>query len=109
MLLTSCFKQHNKAPSKGANLQSERIYGESREAPPRQLQVTWPDDESGEIQKRALAIQEKLYPTADSLSKWSWRADYLAAGQVDWSSLHKAIKITTFAILFKKQLICTRL
>jgi hypothetical protein len=60
-LLSGCFGQHNKAPNEGVNLDSKRIYGESREAPPRQLPNQYPDP-SAETMDRIQKIRDKMFP-----------------------------------------------
>lgn len=60
--LSSCMGKQNQAPSKGMNLDNERIYG-TRGAEPRQLPNKYPEDEDGTIAERVANIQEKLYPT----------------------------------------------
>lgn len=61
LALTSCFGQHNTAPSKGVNLDDERIYGETREADPIQLQNKYPDSSPEEL-ARVEKIRQQLYP-----------------------------------------------
>ena len=68
MLLTGCFGQHNKAVSEGVNLESERIYGNSREAEPRQLNNTYPDDD-GSVLQRANDIRAKFFPKDERIPK----------------------------------------
>lgn len=58
--LASC-GQHNTAPSLGVNLDSERIYGATREAEPRQLPNEYPAT-SAEDADRINKIRNKLYP-----------------------------------------------
>ena len=61
--LNGCILEgHNQAPSEPVNVESERIYGESREAPPRQLNNTYPDDETGETLERVTKIQQEFFP-----------------------------------------------
>jgi hypothetical protein len=59
-MLAGCFGQHNQAPSKGINLDSERIYG-TRGGEPKQLQNKYPDDE-GSVAERAQKIRDKFFP-----------------------------------------------
>ncbi len=61
LTLSSCFGQHNKAPSLGVNLDSERIYGEKGGAP-RQLANKYEDDASGVTAERISAIRNSLFP-----------------------------------------------
>ncbi len=63
LFLTSCFGQHNTFPSKGVNLDSERIYG-VRGGDPKQLNDVHPEDKGDVMKKRATSIREKLYPTS---------------------------------------------
>ncbi|GAA4827375.1 hypothetical protein [Algivirga pacifica] len=53
--------QHNEAPSKGVNLDSERIYGESRGAAPKQIKEKPLDRPSTEALERISNIKEILY------------------------------------------------
>lgn len=62
LVLSGCFGQHNKAVSEGVNLDDERIYGKSRTAPPAQLGVTYPDDETGETAERIQKIRDNFFP-----------------------------------------------
>ncbi|PWJ43409.1 hypothetical protein [Sediminitomix flava] len=59
--LTACFGQHNKAPNPGVNLDSKRIYGETREAKPRQLAKEH-NTADLETTKRINEIRNELYP-----------------------------------------------
>ncbi len=58
--LFSCMGQHNQAPSKGVHLDDERIYGPSRQAEPRQLANSYPEDPKNV--ERAQKIREKFFP-----------------------------------------------
>ena len=58
--LSACMGQHNQAPSEGANLDSDRVYGQ-RGADPRQLPNKYEEDD-GTQADRIIAIQAKLYP-----------------------------------------------
>ncbi len=60
-LLASCFGQHNNAPNKGVNLDSERVYG-NRGGEPKQLQNKYPEDKDGKMLERANKLREKLFP-----------------------------------------------
>ncbi|MEH0157819.1 hypothetical protein V6R21_27260 [Limibacter armeniacum] len=60
LALASC-GQHNTAPSKGVNLDSERIYGKSRTATPAQLDIQYPEPTS-EDAERVNKIREELFP-----------------------------------------------
>ncbi|MEN7548666.1 hypothetical protein AAG747_12140 [Rapidithrix thailandica] len=59
--LASCFGQHNKAPSKDVHKGSEWVYGQAG-GPPRQLEITYPEDETGEVAEKIENIRHKLYP-----------------------------------------------
>ncbi len=59
-VLVSCFGQHNKYPSTGANLESARVYG-MRGAEPLQLPTEYPDPEI-ETLERIEDIRTKLFP-----------------------------------------------
>lgn len=59
--LASCFGQHNKAVVESLNQDSERIYGD-RGGEPRQLKLTYPDDETGETADKIARIREKFFP-----------------------------------------------
>jgi hypothetical protein len=59
-LFFSCLGDHNKAPSKGVNLDNTRIYGPSRTADPLQLANQYEDNP--ENLTRAQAIREKFFP-----------------------------------------------
>ncbi len=59
-MLASCFGQHNKAPSKGVNLDSERVYGE-RGADPKQLKNEYPAP-TVETLERIDNIRTQLFP-----------------------------------------------
>lgn len=69
--LSACMGQHNQAPSEGANLENERVYGQPG-GEPRQLPNKYPEDD-GTQADRIMAIQKKLYPetetTADTTVK----------------------------------------
>lgn len=66
MFLASCFGQHNYAPNTpeeaateiGVNLDDERIYGPSREAPPKQLSNEYEPEDKARINN----IREKMFP-----------------------------------------------
>ena len=64
--LASCMGKQNQAPSKGENLDSERIYG-IRGAEPRQLPTKYPADEDGSVAERIEKIREKLYPETEKV------------------------------------------
>jgi len=59
--LVSCFGQHNKAVVESLNQDSERIYG-VKNGDPKQLSLTYPDDETGEVADRIANIREKMFP-----------------------------------------------
>ena len=59
--LVSCFGQHNQAVVEGVNQDSERIYGD-RGGEPRQLNNTYPEDETGETADKIAKIREKFFP-----------------------------------------------
>ncbi len=60
LLLGSCVGQHNSAPNTGKNLDDDRIYGIG--TTPRQLEMTYPEDTTGEVATRINKIREILYP-----------------------------------------------
>lgn len=59
VFFTACGEHNQPAPNKGKNLESERIYGKSREAEPAQLPNQYEDPEG--INDRAKAIYSKMY------------------------------------------------
>lgn len=63
--LGSCMGKQNKAPSKGMNLDSERIYGK-KGGEPRQLPTKYPADEDGSVAERVAEIRTKLYPVTQT-------------------------------------------
>ena len=60
LLLSSCMGEQNKAPSKGINLDSERVYG-VRGQDPKQLANKY-DDPSDMTLNRIEDIRTKLFP-----------------------------------------------
>lgn len=58
--LSSCFGDHNKAPSKGINLENTRIYGE-KGAPAKHLANQYPDP-SPQTLERIQKLREKMFP-----------------------------------------------
>jgi len=54
--------QHNQAQVPGINQEDERIWGPSREAEPKQLNVEYPADETGEVAQRIQSIRQKMFP-----------------------------------------------
>ncbi len=60
ILLSSCFGQHNEAPSEGVNLDSERVYG-VRGGEPKQLANQYPDP-TPETLERIENIRNKMFP-----------------------------------------------
>ncbi len=71
VFFTACGEHNQPAPHKGQNLDSERIYGESREAAPKQLPNQYEDPEG--INSRSKAIYAKMY---ESKEVSSTRQDY---------------------------------
>ena len=59
VFFTACGEHNQPAPNKGKNLDSERIYGESREAEPAQLKNKYEDPEG--INDRSKAVYTKMY------------------------------------------------
>ncbi|PIY12191.1 MAG: hypothetical protein COZ18_02620 [Flexibacter sp. CG_4_10_14_3_um_filter_32_15] len=59
VFFTACGEHNQPAPNKGKNLDSERIYGPSREAEPIQLSNKYDDPEG--IVDRTKAIYSKMY------------------------------------------------
>lgn len=59
VFFTACGEHNQPAPNKGKNLESTRIYGESREAEPAQLPNKY-DDPAG-INDKTKAIYAKMY------------------------------------------------
>lgn len=59
VFFTACGEHNQPAPNKGKNLESTRIYGESREAEPAQLPNKY-DDPAG-ITDKTKAIYAKMY------------------------------------------------
>ena len=64
--LSSCFGDHNKAPYDidGVNQDSEWVYGDGKEAQPRQLPATYPEA-TEETLNKIEDIRNKLYPKSD--------------------------------------------
>ncbi len=60
MFFGACIGEHNKAPNKGRNLDSKRIYG-NKGGTPLQLANKYPEDD-GTAAQRANKIREKLFP-----------------------------------------------
>ncbi|MCS7005627.1 MAG: hypothetical protein NZM38_09925 [Cytophagales bacterium] len=59
--LTRCIPgEHNTAPNKGVNLDSERIYG-IKGGEPLQLKNKYPDDD-GTVAERVEKIRNKMFP-----------------------------------------------
>ncbi|WP_338766674.1 hypothetical protein WAF17_04295 [Bernardetia sp. ABR2-2B] len=71
VFFTACGEHNQPAPNKGKNLESERIYGTSREAEPKQLPNEYEDPEG--ITDRSKAIYAKMYAPQDVKST---RQDY---------------------------------
>lgn len=71
VFFTACGEHNQAAPNKGKNLDSERIYGESRESAPRQLPNQYEDPEG--IMERSKAIYTKMYEPNEVKSV---RSDY---------------------------------
>ncbi|WP_291727655.1 hypothetical protein [Bernardetia sp.] len=59
VFFTACGEHNQPAPNKGKNLDSERIYGVSREAEPAQLPNQYDDPEG--INNRSKDIYSKMY------------------------------------------------
>ena len=59
IFFTACGEHNQPAPNKGKNLDSDRIYGESREAAPRQLPNQYEDPKG--INEKAKEIYNKMY------------------------------------------------
>jgi len=61
LLTNACIPgEHNTAPNKGLNLDSERIYG-AKGGEPKQLQNKYPDDD-GSVAERVEKIRTKFFP-----------------------------------------------
>ncbi len=71
VFFTACGEHNQPAPNKGKNLESERIYGTSREAEPKQLPNQYEDPEG--INDRSKAIYAKMYAPQEVKST---RQDY---------------------------------
>lgn len=75
--LSACMGQHNQAPSKGANLDSEYVYG-NKGGEPRQLPTKYPEDD-GTVADRIIDIRAKLYPETQTVGNPTAPADAAAA------------------------------
>lgn len=74
VFFTACGEHNKPAPNKGRNLENVRIYGESREAGPRQLEVQYEDPDG--INNKSKAIQDKMYePRAVKSTNKDYPAD----------------------------------
>ncbi|WP_375560933.1 hypothetical protein ACE193_25105 [Bernardetia sp. OM2101] len=71
VFFTACGEHNQPAPNKGQNLESERIYGTSREAEPEQLPNQYDDPEG--INDRSKAVYAKMYAPKEVKST---RQDY---------------------------------
>ena len=74
--LSACMGQHNQAPSEGANLDSEYVYG-TKGGEPRQLPNKYPEDD-GTVADRVMKIREKLYPETQTTGTPTVSADTTA-------------------------------
>lgn len=77
VFFTACGEHNQPAPNKGKNLDSERIYGESREADPKQLPNQYEDPEG--VVNQAKNIYTKMYAPREVRST---RDDYPANSNV---------------------------
>lgn len=71
VFFTACGEHNQPAPNKGQNLESERIYGKSREAEPEQLPNQYDDPEGAMAKSQAVYL--KMYGSKEVSST---RQDY---------------------------------